>query len=75
MVIAATLIRRLPLSSSSMLYLMGGILAPTDPVLASQVQIDDPYQLGALRFGLTSEAGLNDGSAFPFRPAWTDAAA
>lgn len=46
--------------------LMGGILAPTDPVLASDVQVDNPYQLGALRFGLTSEAGLNDGSAFPF---------
>ncbi|HET9742401.1 MAG TPA: cation:proton antiporter [Terriglobales bacterium] len=46
--------------------LMGGMLAPTDPVLASEVQVDDPYQLGALRFGLTSEAGLNDGSAFPF---------
>jgi sodium/hydrogen antiporter len=45
--------------------LLGGILAPTDPVLASDVQIDNPYQLGALRFGLTSEAGLNDGSAFP----------
>jgi NhaP-type Na+/H+ or K+/H+ antiporter len=35
-------------------------------VLASDVQVDTPYQLGALRFGLTSEAGLNDGSAFPF---------
>ncbi len=46
--------------------LMGGILAPTDPVLAADVQVDNPYQLGALRFGLTSEAGLNDGSAFPF---------
>jgi len=46
--------------------LMGGILAPTDPVLASDVQVDNPYQLGALRFGLTSESGLNDGSAFPF---------
>src|SRR5581483_11643888 len=40
--------------------LMGGILAPTDPVLASDVQVENPYQLGALRFGLTSEAGLND---------------
>lgn len=39
---------------------------PTDPVLASDVQVENPYQLGALRFGLTSEAGLNDGSAFPF---------
>jgi sodium/hydrogen antiporter len=46
--------------------LLGGILAPTDPVLASEVQIENPFQLGALRFGLTSEAGLNDGSAFPF---------
>lgn len=46
--------------------LMGGILAPTGPVLASDVQVDNAYQLGALRFGLTSEAGLNDGSAFPF---------
>src|SRR6476469_6941079 len=28
-------------------------------------QVENPYQFGALRFGLTSEAGLNDGSAFP----------
>ncbi len=48
------------------ILMMGGILAPTDPVLASDVQVENPYQLGALRFGLTSEAGLNDGSAFPF---------
>ncbi|HWR37306.1 MAG TPA: cation:proton antiporter [Clostridia bacterium] len=46
--------------------LIGGMLAPTDPVLASDVQVEDPYHLGAVRFGLTSEAGLNDGSAFPF---------
>ncbi len=46
--------------------LIGGMLAPTDPVLASDVQVENPYQLGALRFGLTSEAGMNDGSAFPF---------
>jgi NhaP-type Na+/H+ or K+/H+ antiporter len=46
--------------------LLGGMLAPTDPVLASQVQVDDPFHMHALRFGLTSEAGLNDGSAFPF---------
>lgn len=45
--------------------LMGGILSPTDPVLASDVQIENPYQIGTLRFALTSEAGLNDGSAFP----------
>lgn len=45
--------------------LMGGILSPTDPVLASDVQIENPYRIGTLRFALTSEAGLNDGSAFP----------
>lgn len=45
--------------------LMGGILSPTDPVLASDVQIENPYRFGTLRFALTSEAGLNDGSAFP----------
>jgi NhaP-type Na+/H+ or K+/H+ antiporter len=45
--------------------LLGGILAPTDPVLASDVQVENAYELGAVRFGLTSEAGLNDGSAFP----------
>lgn len=45
--------------------LIGAMLAPTDPVLASDVQVENPYHLGALRFALTSEAGLNDGSAFP----------
>src|SRR5450830_1578871 len=46
--------------------LLSAILAPTDPVLASDVQIknvDDPDQL---RFSLSGEGGLNDGSAFPF---------
>jgi len=46
--------------------LLGGILAPTDPVLASDVQIADPTDRDRLRFSLTGEAGLNDGSAFPF---------
>jgi NhaP-type Na+/H+ or K+/H+ antiporter len=48
-----------------MAILLGGILAPTDPVLASDVEVEDPFHLRALNFGLTSEAGLNDGSAFP----------
>jgi NhaP-type Na+/H+ or K+/H+ antiporter len=46
--------------------LLGAILAPTDPVLASEVQLDDPQDRDELRFGLTSEGGLNDALAFPF---------
>ena len=48
--------------------LLGASLAPTDPVLASDVQVGPPLE-GAedeMRFALTSEAGLNDGLAFPF---------
>lgn len=46
--------------------LLGAVLAPTDPVLASDVQVADPYDRDHLRFGLTGEAGMNDGTAFPF---------
>ena len=71
--------------------LLGAALAPTDPVLASDVQVEGPRvetpgapdspddggdedeALGEpvdekddVRFALTSEAGLNDGLAFPF---------
>jgi sodium/hydrogen antiporter len=46
--------------------LLGGILAPTDPVLASDVQVAEPGDRDRLRFSLTGEAGLNDGTAFPF---------
>jgi NhaP-type Na+/H+ or K+/H+ antiporter len=46
--------------------LLGAVLAPTDPVLASDVQVHDPEDRDRLRFGLTGEAGLNDGTAFPF---------
>jgi NhaP-type Na+/H+ or K+/H+ antiporter len=46
--------------------LLGGILAPTDPVLASEVQLADPQDRDRLRYALTGEAGLNDGSSFPF---------
>lgn len=63
--------------------LLGAVIAPTDPVLASEVQISSPgkdkdnvqepneskleleYE-DEVRFALTSEAGLNDGLAFPF---------
>lgn len=46
--------------------LLGAILAPTDPVLASDVQVTDPFDRDRLRFSLSGEAGLNDGAAFPF---------
>ena len=46
--------------------LLGAIVAPTDPVLATDVQIRHPGDRDQLRFNLTSEAGMNDGSAFPF---------
>jgi NhaP-type Na+/H+ or K+/H+ antiporter len=46
--------------------LLGAILAPTDPVLASDVQVHRPGDRDRLRFALTGEGGLNDGAAFPF---------
>ena len=50
--------------------LLGAVLAPTDPVLASDVQVGEPVDSekadDEVRFTLTSEAGLNDGLAFPF---------
>ncbi len=45
--------------------LLAGILAPTDPVLASDVQVDNAADRDQLRFALTGEGGLNDGTAFP----------
>ncbi len=54
--------------------LLGAVIAPTDPVLASDVQVGEP-SLGEdanpdaeddVRFTLTSEGGLNDALAFPF---------
>ncbi|SMB94518.1 sodium/hydrogen exchanger [Hymenobacter roseosalivarius DSM 11622] len=55
----------LPLSSA---VLLAACLAPTDPVLASDVQVGDPGEgrEDNVRFALTGEAGLNDGLAFPF---------
>lgn len=45
--------------------LLAGILAPTDPVLATEVQARHPGDRDRLRFRVTCEAGMNDGSAFP----------
>ncbi|MNI30707.1 potassium/proton antiporter [compost metagenome] len=46
--------------------LISSILAPTDPVLAALVQVNDARDDDSVRFGLSGEAGLNDGIAFPF---------
>jgi sodium/hydrogen antiporter len=46
--------------------LLGAVLAPTDPVLASGVQSDPGSQPERLGFSLAGEGGLNDGAAFPF---------
>lgn len=55
----------LPLADA---ILLGACLAPTDPVMAHSVQVGPPNQGGEdpVRFALTTEAGLNDGLAFPF---------
>jgi NhaP-type Na+/H+ or K+/H+ antiporter len=56
--------------------LLGAVVAPTDPVLASGVEAGAPlteleeerdptHRWGTVRFSLTSEAGFNDGLAFP----------
>jgi NhaP-type Na+/H+ or K+/H+ antiporter len=58
---AATL--GLPLGAA---VLLGALLAPTDPVLASDVQVAHEHDAEPVRFSLTGEAGLNDGVAFPF---------
>lgn len=50
--------------------LLAAVLAPTDPVLAAEVQLADPENQEGdppeTEFSLTAEAGINDGFAFPF---------
>jgi sodium/hydrogen antiporter len=46
--------------------LLGAVLAPTDPVLASAVAVESASDHDRVRYGLSGEAGLNDGAAFPF---------
>ncbi|MGL6112408.1 MAG: cation:proton antiporter, partial [Rubrivivax sp.] len=53
----------LPLGAA---VLLGAILAPTDPVLASDVKSEPGSQPDRLGFSLAAEGGLNDGAAFPF---------
>jgi NhaP-type Na+/H+ or K+/H+ antiporter len=53
----------LPLGAA---ILLGAILAPTDPVLAGDLHLSFPEEHRRMRFALAAEAGMNDGSAFPF---------
>ncbi|MBA3445310.1 MAG: cation:proton antiporter [Gemmatimonadales bacterium] len=46
--------------------LVGAVLAPTDPVLAGTVKVNSAADHDRMRYGLSGEAGLNDGMAFPF---------
>lgn len=52
--------------SWGMALLLGAMLAPTDPVLASAVTVNDAQDHDRMRYGLSGEAGFNDGMAFPF---------
>lgn len=48
--------------------LFGALISPTDPVLASELQTSEPGEedTSKTKLGLTAEAGINDGLAFPF---------
>ncbi|HEX6287545.1 MAG TPA: cation:proton antiporter [Herpetosiphonaceae bacterium] len=58
-----TLLLGLPLGAA---VLLGAVLAPTDPVLASDVQMQHASDRDELRYSISGEGGLNDGTAFPF---------
>lgn len=66
----ATTWRLLGLAMPLTILLVAAALAPTDPVLAAEVRVGEPTDEeddeDEVRFALTSEAGLNDGLAFPF---------
>ncbi len=52
--------------SAGAAILLGAILAPSNPDLASDIEVGDPDDQDRLRLALTGEAGFNDGAAFPF---------
>lgn len=62
MAAAGVYVFKLPLGVA---VLLGAVLSPTDPVLASDVQIRDVGDRDRLRFSLSGEGGLNDGTAYP----------
>ena len=51
---------------TAMALLIGAVLAPTDPVLAGTVKVNSAADHDRMRYGVSGEAGLNDGMAFPF---------
>jgi NhaP-type Na+/H+ or K+/H+ antiporter len=62
-VLLGTLILGMPVGAA---VLLGAIIAPTDPVLASEVQVENAEDRDRLRFSLTGEGAFNDAAAFPF---------
>lgn len=56
--------------SGPIALLLATVLAPTDPALASEIQLNEKQSEATkdigVKFNLTAEAGLNDGLAFPF---------
>src|ERR671914_1891853 len=66
-IIGVTLCAKLLLGvDTATALLIGAVLAPTDPVLAGAVKVNSAADHDRMRYGLSGEAGLNDGTAFPF---------
>ncbi len=66
-ILGVALVARVGLGlDTAVALLLGAVLAPTDPVLAGAVSVNNAADHDRLRYGLSGEAGLNDGLAFPF---------
>ncbi len=66
-IIGVTLCAKLLLGvDTATALLIGAVLAPTDPVLAGTVKVNNAADHDRMRYGLSGEAGLNDGMSFPF---------
>jgi sodium/hydrogen antiporter len=66
-ILGVALVARVVLDlNAAVALLLGAVLAPTDPVLASAVAVNNAADHDRMRYGLSGEAGLNDGLAFPF---------
>ena len=66
-ILGVALVARVVLGlDTAVALLLGAVLAPTDPVLAGAVSVNNAADHDRMRYGLSGEAGLNDGMAFPF---------